>query len=417
MSSKDNRVEEIQNDIENIHVNDNVDNFDSNNRARSAPGLSRSSSSYRQQVAGFDKTGSDFASHSEKMPGFAKQEAWSWGANPNPNPAPSSNVVSTNGADSNRNMGANLCTPAPNRASSEQEPVGTLEAMHRMLDQSYMNENGERSPSNTIDYLSKNINSYSNNKGVSSMKGGKMERIQTKAWVVRYVDYTSKYGLGYLLNTGAAGVYFNDSTKIVLSPDGTIFQYIERRKSDSNFVTDASTQFHSLFAYPVELQKKVLLLKHFKNYLIEQHKSCMAGNEGNSNYSEPVQSLPMMQDNGVGSGANPNIPFGFSSIFNVTGSDRLNIEESSDMVFVKKWVRTRHAILFRLSNKTVHVVFFDRSEVMLSSEDRVITYVNKQGSRQEFMLEDVMANGPLEVNKRLRYTKDIMYKLINPNAN
>jgi hypothetical protein len=24
-------------------------------------------------------------------------------------------------------------------------------------------------------------------------------------WVVRYVDYTSKYGLGFLLNTGSAG--------------------------------------------------------------------------------------------------------------------------------------------------------------------------------------------------------------------
>ena len=33
-------------------------------------------------------------------------------------------------------------------------------------------------------------------------------------WVVRYVDYTSKYGLGFLLNTGSAGVYFNDSTKV-----------------------------------------------------------------------------------------------------------------------------------------------------------------------------------------------------------
>ena len=50
-----------------------------------------------------------------------------------------------------------------------------------------------------------------------------------------------------------------------------------------------------------------------------------------------------------------------------------------EMPFLKKWVRTRHAILFRLSNRTVQVLFFDRSEVLLSSEARMVTYVNKQG--------------------------------------
>lgn len=35
-------------------------------------------------------------------------------------------------------------------------------------------------------------------------------------WVKKWVDYSSKYGLGYLLSNGASGVFFNDSTKIVL---------------------------------------------------------------------------------------------------------------------------------------------------------------------------------------------------------
>jgi len=33
---------------------------------------------------------------------------------------------------------------------------------------------------------------------------------------------------------------------------------------------------------------------------------------------------------------------------------------TSIIPFLKKWVKTRHAILFRLSNKTVQVVFFDK---------------------------------------------------------
>ena len=38
-------------------------------------------------------------------------------------------------------------------------------------------------------------------------------------WVSKWVDYSSKYGLGYLLCDGHIGVVFNDSTKIVLSAD------------------------------------------------------------------------------------------------------------------------------------------------------------------------------------------------------
>ena len=78
-----------------------------------------------------------------------------------------------------------------------------------------------------------------------------------KVWVVRYVDYTSKYGLGFLLNTGSAGVYFNDSTKIVLSADGMLFQYVERRRRENGHSSSEHTsQTHLMSAYPQELQRR-----------------------------------------------------------------------------------------------------------------------------------------------------------------
>lgn len=51
-------------------------------------------------------------------------------------------------------------------------------------------------------------------------------------WVRKWVDYSSKYGLGYLLSNGACGVFFNDSSKIILDPNGNYFEYMERRTSD-----------------------------------------------------------------------------------------------------------------------------------------------------------------------------------------
>lgn len=44
--------------------------------------------------------------------------------------------------------------------------------------------------------------------------------------VKRWVDYSTKYGLGYLLSDGSTGVYFNDSTKMILNPNGTSIDYI-----------------------------------------------------------------------------------------------------------------------------------------------------------------------------------------------
>lgn len=40
--------------------------------------------------------------------------------------------------------------------------------------------------------------------------------------VKKWVDYSNKYGLGYLLTNGATGVFFNDNTKIVLEPKGRL---------------------------------------------------------------------------------------------------------------------------------------------------------------------------------------------------
>ena len=39
----------------------------------------------------------------------------------------------------------------------------------------------------------------------------KTQEIYVKKWV----DYSSKYGLGYLLSNGYSGVFFNDCTKVI----------------------------------------------------------------------------------------------------------------------------------------------------------------------------------------------------------
>ncbi len=43
-----------------------------------------------------------------------------------------------------------------------------------------------------------------------------MESQKPGVWVKKWVDYSTKYGMGYLMSNGSFGVFFNDSSKIVL---------------------------------------------------------------------------------------------------------------------------------------------------------------------------------------------------------
>ena len=72
--------------------------------------------------------------------------------------------------------------------------------------------------------------------------------------------------------------------------------------------------------------------------------------------------------------------------------------------------------MFRLSNKIVQVNFLDHTEIILSSESRVVTYVNKKRERQTYPLTTAMESSNQEMSKRLKYTKDILTHLLHANA-
>ena len=209
-------------------------------------------------------------------------------------------------------------------------------------------------------------------------------------WVKKWVDYSSKYGLGYLLSNGFSGVFFNDSSKIILNPKTNVFNYIERRMTDKQEIVST----HTMNEYPKDLQKKVTLLHHFKNYL---------EGENNSNDQQTA--------------ANSNTPEDENKEEKDGDKDKDKDKEKKDKPFtyVKKWMRTRHAIMFRLSNKIVQVCFQDKTEIILSSESRVVTYANKRGERTTYPLSTALEMSNYEMTKRLKYTHDILTHMLNMN--
>ena len=65
----------------------------------------------------------------------------------------------------------------------------------------------------------------------------------TQVWVTKWIDYSAKYGLGYLLSDRSAGVCFNDSTKSVAETTGSNFHYYERKAGPSHEKQDMLSQY------------------------------------------------------------------------------------------------------------------------------------------------------------------------------
>ncbi len=53
---------------------------------------------------------------------------------------------------------------------------------------------------------------------------------------------------------------------------------------------------------------------------------------------------------------------------------------------------------------------------MLSSETKLVTYVNKKGERSTYALSNAMDSPNIEMVKRLKYTKDILTHMLNANS-
>ena len=192
---------------------------------------------------------------------------------------------------------------------------------------------------------------------------GNLADISVKKWI----DYSSKYGLGYILSNGHIGVYFNDSTKIIYRPNGANFIYIERNAAEK---TEIITPHVFSEEFPKDLNKKVILLQHFKAYLLEENKTT------------PIER-----------------------------KESENIDEKH-YVYVKKWMKTKHAILFRLSNKIVQVSFLDQTEIILSSETKIVTYTDKKGQLSTYPLNTALDSSNYEMTKRLKYTKQILMHML-----
>ncbi|EPS96158.1 hypothetical protein FOMPIDRAFT_152593 [Fomitopsis schrenkii] len=203
-----------------------------------------------------------------------------------------------------------------------------------------------------------------------------------KVFIVSWVDYCNKYGMGYALTDGAVGVHFNDSTTMILSADKHHFDYISSRRSGSVYVR----KNYTVSEYPEDLKTKVYLLKHFEKYIMDR-------------------------------------------LYGDYGFCYTDTERTKGMNFVQKYLRMKHVIVFKLSHDTLQFNFYDHSKIILSSQGLLVTHLDKDYIQTRFTLSQVMeiAMGPpaedpdqLKFNQRLidkiKYCKEVLNGIKNASS-
>lgn len=182
-------------------------------------------------------------------------------------------------------------------------------------------------------------------------------------WISKWVDYTDRYGIAYQLCDNSIGILFNDVTRVLLLADEHNLQYIDRNGSEYFYLVDK---------YPDYLKKKIFLLDHFKKYMSKYLMKC--------------------------------------------GDKRVDLEEKDEMTrlpYLNKWLRTRNALIFQLTNGTVQINFFrDHTKLILCPHMQAVTFFNEPDGFRTYKFSLLETYGcSRSLYERLRYTKDVIEHL------
>jgi len=208
------------------------------------------------------------------------------------------------------------------------------------------------------------------------------------------------------LTNGSIGVFFNDSTTIILagnqqweveSNNPEIFRWqhfihlirhfeylsFDRQNTKSTLIRAC----HTLSDYPSELRKKVTLLCHFQNYITD-------------NLSKVRLSMLVAV-----------IPDIWPLLQIIPSYFELDTKRIQDLDFLTKYIRTKHAVLFRLSNRVLQVNFFDHTKLVLYSEGKMMSFVDQSKEIRSRPLADFVDEGEPTVMKRINYVRDVLRSL------
>ena len=86
----------------------------------------------------------------------------------------------------------------------------------------------------------------------------------------------------------------------------------------------------------------------------------------------------------------------------------MGVPDKSGVVYVKKWSKQKHGLIFCLSNQLVQVFFKDKSELFIDALQKCVTFINPQGECLQLLNNEASTSKDEGLIKRLRYTREIL---------
>lgn len=180
-------------------------------------------------------------------------------------------------------------------------------------------------------------------------------------FITKWIDYSNKYGLGFQLSDKSVGILFNDHTKI---------SYTHDRRVEYVTTDDEITRYHKEQDVPAALQKKLILLQRFTQYM---DKFMTEGGE--------------------------------------IKKHRVALKRSKNVCVprMRRWLRTDKTIMMELSIPLLQVNFFeDHTKLVVSQESPnkgyLITYIDTSRHTSSYWLNDIRDIGcTTDLYERLYY--------------
>lgn len=82
------------------------------------------------------------------------------------------------------------------------------------------------------------------------------------------------------------------------------------------------------------------------------------------------------------------------------------------MTFLTKYIRSKHGVVFRLSNHTVQFNLFDHTKLVLENNGLDVTFIDKKRQLHFMSLDSAVYQGGKEVVDRLRYAREVLNQMV-----
>ena len=190
-----------------------------------------------------------------------------------------------------------------------------------------------------------------------------------KSSVLLWWDYSSRYGLGYILYNGCVGVCFNDLSRIIMEPTERYAQFYSRPHSKMEIVKLEDFENES---DQQELNNDIECNDNNKNEINNQKQI-----DDDSNLTLPNKKKILILKHFAKNLKKIALKHIDSNLINFheESSSLLENVTSKQLEYVKYWgTNIKDGILFRMNGKSLQVSFTDKTSLYICSNTKTVIY-------------------------------------------